>query len=381
MKKVFCTAPWNGLTIREDGNVRTCCVGGTAIGSLHRSSIFEIKNSKLLIKIRNDLEKNILPYENCSSCIDQESRSTPSLREYYNKYYPSINSNNLNLQVVDLRWNNFCNLRCMYCDPQFSSTWDSMLNNTKPITIKTYQPELTNYIIDHAHEIKELLLVGGEPMLMKQNYDLIKRIPSTSKISIITNLSYDLENLPCIDSLLSRPKDNIIWNISLENTGAQFEYVRQLGSWDQIEKNLIFLNKHFTNTVSINFVYSMFSAFEINNTIKHLQKLGIKKINLMEILGNRTMDVLLMPNQIKNLAAAELANAVSEHKNSLHPEDIHFYSIDGADSFLNALKIKTTNPITKNEFYEKIKWYNQWSSTKFESLWPHILELIELYLT
>ena len=26
-KSVYCTAPWNGLTVHEDGRVLTCCVG------------------------------------------------------------------------------------------------------------------------------------------------------------------------------------------------------------------------------------------------------------------------------------------------------------------------------------------------------------------
>lgn len=378
MEKNFCTAPWNGLTVREDGDVKTCCVGGTTLRNLNNSTIHGIEKSDSLIAIRNAMKNNTPDSKNCSFCVDQESKSIPSLREHYNRYYSSA-ENNLNLQVLDIRWNNFCNLRCMYCGPQFSSTWDSVLHKNKVITIKNYQDELADYIVSRSHEIKELMLVGGEPMLMKQNYKLIESLPETSRISIITNLAYDLENLPCIDSLLSR-KNNIVWNISLENTGTQFEYVRQLAAWNQIEKNLLFLSKHYPDTVSINFVYSMFSAFEIDDTIEKLQKLGVKKFNLIGIIGNPTMDVLLMPEQVKVLAAAKLSRAIAVHKSLLHPDDVALYPLHGADTFLTALKIKTVTPISKQEFYKKIEWYDQWSSQKFEHLWPHVIQLIELYL-
>ena len=49
MNKVYCTAPWNGLTIREIGDVRTCCVGAKALGNINNTDIKEIQNSQQLL--------------------------------------------------------------------------------------------------------------------------------------------------------------------------------------------------------------------------------------------------------------------------------------------------------------------------------------------
>jgi MoaA/NifB/PqqE/SkfB family radical SAM enzyme len=35
---VYCTAPFNGLTIREDGHVRTCCSGINSLGNLNKDT-------------------------------------------------------------------------------------------------------------------------------------------------------------------------------------------------------------------------------------------------------------------------------------------------------------------------------------------------------
>jgi MoaA/NifB/PqqE/SkfB family radical SAM enzyme len=224
------------------------------------------------------------------------------------------------------------------------------------------------------------MLVGGEPLLMKQNYQILKAIPLDTKVTIITNLSYNLEELPCLDSLLAKNPNDVIWNISLENINQQFEYVRNRASWAQVEKNLLLLIDRFPNTVSINFVYSVFSAFDIKNTFAKLIGLGVKKFNLMGINQNNTMNVFNMPTSIKIKALGELKAASEIHKNSIHPDDLHFYPIFGVDSLQTALSMNAENLINKEEFYKKIEWYDQWHSSKFKDLWPHVMDLVDLHL-
>ena len=52
---VYCVAPWNGVTVREDGHVRTCCIGTTSLGNLNHTPIDQIINSDALLKIRQDM--------------------------------------------------------------------------------------------------------------------------------------------------------------------------------------------------------------------------------------------------------------------------------------------------------------------------------------
>jgi radical SAM protein with 4Fe4S-binding SPASM domain len=381
MNKVYCTAPWNGLTIRENGDVRTCCVGAKALGNINNTDIKEIQNSQQLLEIQNNFLTGNVDKENCSQCINEEGQSLPSLRHYYNRYYTDTNLNKLKLKVIDMRWSNSCNLQCMYCSPIFSSTWAAALDSKIKIQVNhDNHNNVANWITEHAHDLRELMLVGGEPLLMKQNYQILKSIPLDTKVTIITNLSYNLEELPCLDSLLAKNHNDVIWNISLENTNQQFEYVRNQASWAQIEKNLSLLLDRFPNTVSINFVYSMFSAFDIKNTFRKLIDLGVKKFNLMGINQNDTMNVLNMPASIKIKALEELRAANEIHKNSIHPDDLHFYPIFGMDSLQTALSSNTENLINKEEFYKKIEWYDQWHSAKFKDLWPHVMDLVDLHL-
>ena len=378
---VYCTAPWNGLTIREDGRVRTCCSGNTSLGDLNTQSIQEIEYSEILTQIQQDMQLGRPNLENCKVCVNQQKHSGfATLRDYYNKFYPTI-GNQLKLKFLDIRWNNVCNLGCLYCSSMFSSTWADRLNtNSTNSPVKNYQDDLLEWILERSEHVNEIMLVGGEPLLMKQNYKLLIRLPEQCQISIITNMSYDLEKNPAMPALLSRPSEKIIWNVSIENIGRKFEYVRSGASWDLTKKNLKLLLQHWPETVGINMVYNLFSAFDLCETVQELHSIGIKKINLFNISGNNTIDVFNMPTEIKQLALQELKSAKDWHINALHPEDRDLYPWAGLDELITQLNTPTLMPITLSEFESKMQWYDGWSIEKFSNLWPEVNQMIQKHL-
>lgn len=378
---VYCTAPWNGLTVREDGQVKTCCAGRKSLGNLNIQSIQEIENSDLLIQIQQDMQSGQPNLENCKDCVDQQQQSGfATLRDHYNKFYPTI-GDHLELKFLDIRWNNVCNLGCLYCTPTFSSTWADRLNtNSTNLPVKNYQDNLLEWILERIKHINEIMLVGGEPLLMKQNYKLLAQLPEQCQISIITNMSYDLEKNPAMPALLSRPTEKIIWNVSMENIGKKFEYVRSGANWEQAKKNLKLLLQLWPKTVSINMVYNLFSAFDLCETVQELHAIGIKKITLFNINENNTVNLFNMPTEIKQLALQELVAAKDWHTNSLHPEDRDLYPWTGADELIKQLNTPTTTPVTRCEFESKMQWYDSWSVEKFSNLWPNVNQLMQKHL-
>ena len=320
--------------------------------------------------------------KNCQDCIKNQSQSgLATLRQHYNLFYPEIIVDQFELKTLTVFWNNACNISCVYCGPTFSSVWEDRQGIKRSSVSKNYQDDLLNWILDRSHQLNEIMLVGGEPMLMKQNYKLLERLPPQCKITVITNLNYDLPKLPCISDLLKKSRENIIWNVSLENIGVKFEYVRNGANWAQIEKNLRYINQHWDDSVSINFVYGMFSAFDIVDTIKTLHELGIKKINLFSINDNQSMNVFDMPDPIRLKAAEQLELAQQWHLENLHPEDRNFYPMQGVDSLLDQLKQSTNKTeITSEMFLAQVNAYDRYNHQKFRDLWPNVIDLVEKYL-
>lgn len=379
---VYCSAPWNGLTIREDGHVRTCCVGQDSLGDLNKISMYEIENSLALKQIQKKMLLGQPDLSNCSACVKLTAQSgLASLRNYYNTNYPDINQNLLKLKVVDLRWNNICNLGCLYCNPELSSTWSSRLTHKiKNKPIKEYQDDLLLWILTHVDSIKELMLVGGEPLLMKQNYELLKHLPDGCRLSIITNLSYDLKNNPAFLPLLKKSKETVIWNVSLENLEDKFEYVRSGAKWEQLKNNLTLLLETWPQSISINMTYSMFSAFDIVQTIEQLHSFGIKKFNIFNVTQNPTIDIFNMPTAIKQAAYQQLKQAYTWHNDQIHPDDRQLYQWVGVEQLLEHLKSSEDQSIGREEFENKMKWYDKWSVNKFSQLWPDVHDLVRKHL-
>ena len=149
----------------------------------------EILDSQPLKKIQSMLEQGLVPTHNCQSCVSQEKLTgLASLRQHYLKHYPNIYPK-LKLNNLDIRWNNSCNLSCQYCGPTFSSTWQKKLNIPVSSPTKPYQDDLEKFILDNIDQVQEITLVGGEPMLMKQNANLLQKLPQQTKISVITNIA------------------------------------------------------------------------------------------------------------------------------------------------------------------------------------------------
>ena len=131
---VYCTAPWNGITVRENGRVLTCCVGRSDLADLNVDSVDLIESSPVLKEIQQSMLHGSPDLKNCVSCVNQEKNDGySSLRNHYNTFYPVVDTTRFSLKYLDLRWNNTCNLACMYCGPHFSNTWNDKLkiNNQK----------------------------------------------------------------------------------------------------------------------------------------------------------------------------------------------------------------------------------------------------------
>lgn len=354
-----------------DGSVKTCCLGTENLGNLNETSIQDIINSPVLKKIQQELRSGTSA--NCKACyLDDQQSNYASLRQYYQKYYPIDDDSKEILEVLDVRWNNKCNLSCQYCHPHASSVWEEKLQIKPTRARKPYEDDLLNWILPQIDGLREILLQGGEPMLMKQNYSLFKLAPQDCQFSIITNLSYDIKNLPCIDDLLARPKNKIIWNISAENIGSKFEYIRTGANWEEFKNNLLWLTNQWSDTVSMNMVYFIFSSHDILDTIKTFYSLGVKKFNLMSLHNHPQLLLNTMPQHVQKQALDILYEVKQWHQTTFGC-DAELYPISGIDGLISGLQSPTSHAIIdKKSFYDKIAWLDSWTDKKFSSLWPEL---------
>jgi uncharacterized Fe-S cluster-containing radical SAM superfamily enzyme len=138
--------------------------------------------------------------------------------------------------IVDVRWNTTCNLSCNYCGEACSSKWAAIKGIPFKSGARPYYDAVCDFIAEHYEHIHEVALVGGEPLLLPENERLLDVIPQDAIVTLITNLSVDLENNKIFKKLCNRSR--VGWSMSFDNTGDRLEYVRHGAKWDQIQQNL-----------------------------------------------------------------------------------------------------------------------------------------------
>ena len=129
----FCYAPWTNIHINTTGRYKTCCAGTDEIGDLRVIPIKDLLSDQKLASIKQSLYQNDT-HTNCTVCVRQEQHSSVSERTWYsdiaeNQSVVVSHADAQQIQNLDIRWSNTCNLSCVYCDHEASSQWAALKNN------------------------------------------------------------------------------------------------------------------------------------------------------------------------------------------------------------------------------------------------------------
>ena len=250
MTNNYCAAPWRGLHIQVDGGISTCCAGGFKLGNINNDTIESALSSDKIKAVRESIKNGHLPKDYCGTCINAKTKGLRNEQDWHNSCNEDFEIDHANDEyqypvIFDARWNNTCNSTCVYCNPRFSSKWASILNSHEQKPNKDNKDKIKTFFLERGNRLKTVAMVGGEPLLINENSDLLDFVPKHVKIDIITNFSTDVTKSKVFEKLLQRQKVN--WHISLENIGERYEYVRQGSKWQTFIENLETLGKEVRN--------------------------------------------------------------------------------------------------------------------------------------
>lgn len=364
-----CIYPFKGIFVESTMDVKFCCAGQFYLGNLREKTLEEILLGPLAQEIRDATKKGEV-HDYCKPCYGIEkhggnSQRTPieihRLDEIYNEisYHP---------EEIDIRWSNTCNLACNYCFPHFSSRWADVLK----IKIQSPGDEIYEKIFDfiqkHKDSIKGVMLLGGEPLLLKQNLRLLD-VLSAKNFHMITNLANPIDRNAISKKLLEEEK--VIWGISFENVGDRFEYVRDGAKWNVFYNNLHILKKQ-SKKMHFYPLYSIYSAFNLIEYYEIVEQFNIQ---------NLTWQLLLQhPFRVDTLSKKMVELAVQE----INKVEERFGHCPGVQDLLNIktnLMNEPLQPYAGNKF---LSWtYNlenkQFQKARsFHDLWPVLAKDLEI---
>lgn len=342
--KTFCPMPWTGLMYNFDGKVKNCIRSDEKTGLL--GTIKETPIEKILLGPANvTKQKNITihaPAAGCHTCYDLEHDKTGldiiSDRIFYIKELKKVpldtyKINNFDLQTIDVRWTNLCNFACVYCSEQFSSKWASELKIKIETPADKQLSDFREYIYRHAKQLKHVYLAGGEPLLMKENLELLQELNPDVNIRINTNLSkVDTGVFAAICKF-----KNVHWTVSVETIEKEFEYIRFGGRWADFLENLTTIRK-LDHKISFNMLWFLLNYDSVFDCVTYLKDLGFHNNSFIigALLSPSYLNIRHLPENVLNSLKLKLQLEINKNPG---------YLLE--DSYRNMLHY-ITQPIEKN---------------------------------
>ncbi|MFN8395177.1 MAG: radical SAM protein [Bacteroidia bacterium] len=230
-----CHIPEKGLYFGLRGQVYSCCFNKAyVLGTYPEQSIREIWKGQALKAQRKAIKRwdMSLGCQGCHSLIQSGNFNALPLRNY-DRFaarswgWPA---------KMDFELFNTCNLECIMCRGEFSSTIRKNREGLPPIE-SPYDAAFFDQVEEFIPHLKSSHFLGGEPFLIPQYIDLWERMAAINPalaVSVQTNCTVLNQRTK---DLLERMNFHI--SVSIDSVSAEnYPKIRVNGNWDRVLENL-----------------------------------------------------------------------------------------------------------------------------------------------
>jgi len=373
-----CQLKWNWSTI---------FLATEETASCHRTNLhkfdtekFDFHNTPSKINDRERMLQGLWPDRGCNYCQDIEQAGGQSDR-LTNLDFPGIHAppeltvdpvaTSVTPRILEVYFDNTCNLKCLYCGPHFSSLWDAenkkygtftrgdlVISDAfkKSSNLEFNKQQLFGWLKQYREHLTVFNILGGEPLYqqeLEQCLDLFEQHPAPElKLQIFTNLNIKLSKLQTIIQRIKQLIDQdklreFEITASLDCWGAPQEYVRyplSLNSWEE------------------NFNYILSQSW----------------INLIVSSTITPLTVKTLPDLLQKIAHWNQTRTVYHYQNSVNSPSYMFIDIFGdifSEDFDRALAFKPADTPEQIASRNYLKGIAQQSASQQ----PNIPKIIKLF--
>jgi MoaA/NifB/PqqE/SkfB family radical SAM enzyme len=370
--KTFCVLPFIHQYVGPGGDVTPCCVFNSnwkfndkalPLGNLKEQSLKEVWNNDRTKELRLEVLTGKEP-NGCYVCTSRQSLND-DYKSGFNYAFMSkeeikqvIASTKIDGEVenhklfyIDARWNNLCNFKCRMCSPEYSTGWIEDYKKISPRSKKTFlfsgktEDDLLDQIIPHLDTVQQLYFAGGEPLMQKEHYEVLK------KVIEIGNFDVDIVYNTNLSQLKLKGYEPVYhyWNklkkvevaASIDGSYERAEYWRSGTNWNKIVENVKTIKKESPHIkFKISFTISWINAFNLITLHKEWVENGLIGINDINVNPLDFPDYYSLKN-IPEWKKDEIENAFNQYKLWLKefPNSTYFLSrIDNAIGFMRSDK-------------------------------------------
>jgi MoaA/NifB/PqqE/SkfB family radical SAM enzyme len=311
----FCSALWTHQTIDGAGRIKPCCrfleEQRPKEHNLTFHSIEEIFNSDFQNQLREKALKGE-KIEGCKRCYEEEDNQKKSLRNRLNDFYKikdDISSIiNHKIEYLEIGLSNHCNLMCRMCDSRYSHKLydDEKEYNQLPFSPAKFINVSPDHIYPHLKDLKFIKFTGGEPLIIKEYHDILKKaidLGYSKNISI--NFTTNCTIRPREDLLnLWREFKKVELIISFDSINKEEnEYQRFQTDQEKVIKNIENF-KFLKDQLNISFVarptVSIFTVYHLPETLEWLHELDYP-LNPIHLTHPTFLSITVLPEKQKSI--------------------------------------------------------------------------------
>ena len=370
MNKYQCNWLEKGISISHRG-ISYCCTNKIRhpvskniannfwVGMERKSAVAEYNN-------------NNQPFKGCEGCYVEERRQTTSDRIFANEFdaldikkYP---------RIMQIDFSNFCNLKCIMCNPSRSSQWAKETSNIKN-GIFTVSTDLINDTVSISKNLDTLIMQGGEPTIIEENIYFLEQLNKKGySKNINIRLTTNGTNLyaPFYDLLTGFKTVRI--QVSIDAYGLANDYIRWSSKFENIEKNMIVLSQ-FTNnfTVEIHNTINILSMFNFGNFLmwcKKIENIYHSKNKTLKIVHSKVLEpAIYSPYYAPEVLKKHFTKDVLNFFMNYNLKDNRFFKTE-MQMFLKSIHNNLPNlqiiENSKKDFLSKISYLDNERSVKIE---------------
>ena len=420
MSKTFCVLPWLHLATHPHGGTTLCCNANhensisnsrnfsehsnndprSSSGDMHLNltdnTISELMNSDSFKQVRLDMLAGKKPYP-CLRCYREESYGIESKRARENKIYNHFTIDDaramtasdgtldtVDLEFVELRLGNICNVKCRTCNPWSSSKWIADHNklgkmlpeiglNPFDKTVNHFDwPEQEKFwedLFERSDKAKVFYINGGEPTLIKEHFNFLQRMIDAGRthVRLLYNINMTNINQEILD--IWQQFDDVELGFSIDDVGARNEYIRHPTKWDTVLESVDFLYKNSGSNIkmSVTQTISWMNYYYMDELYNWAQEYGFW-------VHHNFVD---MPNYYTpNVLPLEMRKNINERMRETIPQWTH----DGKMNGLAHFEEKPTDPALIKTALKYTHALDKLRNENFEEVFPELHKELQKYL-
>jgi organic radical activating enzyme len=295
----LCLAKWQQVSLHLPTGLTNSCYHPPLHeidATLLKDNPSALHNTPYKKEQRKIMLRNERPQE-CSYCWTQEDLGNLSDRHYRSgepwaaEHFETITNLSGNEDAipsyVEVNFNHACNLKCSYCSPQFSSSWDNEIRRyggyptstthndpshftgrRRPIPTRENNPYVDafwEWWPSLYPKLKHFRMTGGEPLMDRNTYrvfDYVLAFPKSDlHIDVTSNFSVEEklwdQYLNYVKQLCNTNIEHFMQYVSLDSWGEHAEYIRHGMDFWKVVKRVDHYLEEIPSRNSLTFIITM----------------------------------------------------------------------------------------------------------------------------